>query len=720
MTAPNVLPICSPSLQAALDYAAAGIAVLPVWSVRADGTCRCKDGAECLKPGKHPLQRAWEHCASTNPSTLRREWPKGDVNLGANLGKSGLICLDIDPRNGGSDSLARLESWLDLCLSGLSTCVVETGRGDGGQHMYFSRGKVADEHLGKLKRLLAEEHPGIDLLYGNRYTLLPPSRHACGGSYRLAKGDFDLDFLSTLPEPLLGLTEAPVEPLERPDETRQPDAAGSWFRNVNEAALANLSTWVPSVLPAAQQHRDGYRVTSADLGRDLEEDLAITSKGIADWGVADQGDPQAGKRTAIDLVLEWLPLNTDDPLTAPSNALEAALWLCEKLRVDPVALGYQPATGDADEPGGPVLVESALGDFMEAELEPVQWAIKPWLPRSCVTLLAGNGGVGKSNLALSLCAHLSTGQPFAGLPAAQLPCLFISLEDSAAIVRWRLRAVVEQFHLDAKLLARNFRLVDGTEAQCAAFLTQGEGYGAQLLWTKAYRELRNLAAGAQFIVIDNASDAMDANENSRSHVRTFIRGLASVAIEQDASVLLLSHLDKTAVRLGAAGSSYSGSTAWNASVRSRLALLDEGGQIILSHEKCNLAATAEPVSLHFEPGGVLVPDSMTRTALDNDLAATPAERDQDAALAAVIAASQAGVPVPDCLTPCAHSAMNALQPFPEYSTHFRGKSGGSRCAAALAALKRAGRLKSEEYRKPNRHASTRLVASESAQSEGAA
>lgn len=539
----NLRLIHSASLAAALEYAAAGIAVLPLWSVRADGSCRCRDGADCPKPAKHPYHPGWQNSASSNPGTVRRDWPK------------------------------------------------------------------------------------------------------------------------------------------------------------------------------ALEHRDGYRVTSADLGRDLEEDLSITPSGIVDFGTADMGDQQAGKRTAIDLVLEWLPVTSADSLAAPSSPLEAALWLCDKLEHDPAELGYQPTAGDADGPGGAVLVEAALGDFMQAELEPVDWAIKPWLPRSCVTLLAGNGGVGKSNLALSLCAHLSTGQPFAGLQVAQLPCLFISLEDSAAIVRWRLRAVVEQFGLDAELIARSFRLVDGTEAQCAALLTQGEN-GAQLSWTKAYRELRDLAAGAQFIVIDNASDAMDANENSRSHVRTFIRGLAMIAKQQSAAVLLLSHLDKNAVRLGAAGSSYSGSTAWNASVRSRLALLDEEGQIILNHEKCNLAATAEPVFLHFEPGGVLVPDSMVRTALDGDLSATPAERDQAAALAAVIAASQAGVSVPDCLTPCAQSAMRALQPFPEYSTHFRGKAGGSRCAAALAALKRAGRLISEEYRKPNRHASTRLVASGSTQNQG--
>lgn len=47
-----------------------------------------------------------------------------------------------------------------------------------------------------------------------------------------------------------------------------------------------------------------WRVVSADLGRDLEEDISISPASIVDFGVHDQGDPRAGKRTLIDLVTE--------------------------------------------------------------------------------------------------------------------------------------------------------------------------------------------------------------------------------------------------------------------------------------------------------------------------------------------------------------------------------------------------------------------------------
>jgi phage/plasmid-associated DNA primase len=76
---------------------------------------------------------------------------------------------------------------------------------------------------------------------------------------------------------------------------------------LNEAALADLPAWVPDLFPdldLTQRDDGGYRITSKQLNRDLEEDLAITPDGIKDFGVHDMGDERKGKRTAIDLVME--------------------------------------------------------------------------------------------------------------------------------------------------------------------------------------------------------------------------------------------------------------------------------------------------------------------------------------------------------------------------------------------------------------------------------
>ena len=97
----------------------------------------------------------------------------------------------------------------------------------------------------------------------------------------------------------------------------------SFFARVNSKALHNLAAWVPALLPKAQPYKDGFRVSSADLGRDLQEDLSMVPEGIFDFGT------ERGK-TAIDLVLEW---------GAPTKPLEAAEWLCAHLGIDPASIG---------------------------------------------------------------------------------------------------------------------------------------------------------------------------------------------------------------------------------------------------------------------------------------------------------------------------------------------------------------------------------------------
>lgn len=97
----------------------------------------------------------------------------------------------------------------------------------------------------------------------------------------------------------------------------------SFFARVNSKALHNLSAWVPALLPKARPYQDGFRISSADLGRDLQEDLSMLPAGITDWGT------ERGK-TAIDLVLEW---------GAPTSALDAAQWLCARLGIDPQTIG---------------------------------------------------------------------------------------------------------------------------------------------------------------------------------------------------------------------------------------------------------------------------------------------------------------------------------------------------------------------------------------------
>ena len=111
------------------------------------------------------------------------------------------------------------------------------------------------------------------------------------------------------------------------------------FKRVNESALRALSGWVPDLLPAAVVKGDGYRVTSKALNRSNQEDISITPAGIVDFGQEGTGDPKDGRRTPIDLVMEWLPT---------AKAKEALAWLAKRLGIDVVAPTKRkaPATDD--------------------------------------------------------------------------------------------------------------------------------------------------------------------------------------------------------------------------------------------------------------------------------------------------------------------------------------------------------------------------------------
>ena len=125
-----------------------------------------------------------------------------------------------------------------------------------------------------------------------------------------------------------------------PAKSKTPRKAHGYFGLVNAAAMANLAGWVPELFAEATAYQGGYRVASADLCRDLEEDISIHPDGIVDFGVHDQGDARQGKRSPIDLVVEW----SEQQLGRVMTVAMAADWLCDVLGLDPAELRGRATT----------------------------------------------------------------------------------------------------------------------------------------------------------------------------------------------------------------------------------------------------------------------------------------------------------------------------------------------------------------------------------------
>ena len=110
------------SLRYALKYIKGGWHVLPLYSVTKDGcTCGVRD---CPNAGKHPRTHHGVKDASLDEKLVRgwfSRWPH--ANVGIRTGKvSGLVVLDVDPRNGGGRPLnAPLTVFPDKCQSARSS-----------------------------------------------------------------------------------------------------------------------------------------------------------------------------------------------------------------------------------------------------------------------------------------------------------------------------------------------------------------------------------------------------------------------------------------------------------------------------------------------------------------------------------------------------------------------------------------------------------------------
>ena len=143
--------------------------------------------------------------------------------------------------------------------------------------------------------------------------------------------------------------------------SRRNGFAGDFFEQVKAAALTDVGSWVRLLFPRArfEPGSGAWRVSSKDLGRDLEEDISIHPDGIRDFG------EEVG-RSAIDLVMRY-----GSGATTP---VAAALWLCERLGIDPEKLGYR---GKSKIPDPPPAAPEPSPATPAAEDEPIDWEEPP-------------------------------------------------------------------------------------------------------------------------------------------------------------------------------------------------------------------------------------------------------------------------------------------------------------------------------------------------------
>lgn len=164
------------ALEAALEYAGRGWPVVPLWWP-VGARCSCGN-ALCASIAKHPYGDMVLHGlrdATTNRDKIRRWWGrKPEANIGVVLGRAaGVVALDVDPKNGGEDTLAAL-----IRAHGPLGETRAAITGSGGRHYFFRwPGRAVCNSVATLG-------PGLDVRGDGGYVVVAPSLHASGARYR--------------------------------------------------------------------------------------------------------------------------------------------------------------------------------------------------------------------------------------------------------------------------------------------------------------------------------------------------------------------------------------------------------------------------------------------------------------------------------------------------------------------------------------------------------
>ncbi len=246
-------------LDYALAYARLGWAVLPVWSVDSHGQCRCgrPNNEKGHKAGKHPQSNLVPHGhqdATTDEQVIRDWWATDpDAGIGVSLADSGLLALDIDPQNGGQESLAQLEAEHGVLHS---DCTAITQ--GGGEHRLF-KADPAMTYPGTLGKGLDLKHHG--------YICVAPTLGP-SGDYRWAQGRSPLSQSSPArPSPLPALiaskARAPVN-YSLTERGGVPVATAQTFDDLRSALkhvdADDYTTWVNVGMVLKPYGENGYKI----------------------------------------------------------------------------------------------------------------------------------------------------------------------------------------------------------------------------------------------------------------------------------------------------------------------------------------------------------------------------------------------------------------------------------------------------------------------------
>jgi RecA-family ATPase len=195
-----------------------------------------------------------------------------------------------------------------------------------------------------------------------------------------------------------------------------------------------------------------------------------------------------------------------------------------------------------------------------------RWLINEFVPMRNVTNYTGDGGIGKSLVALQLAVAVALGRKWLGMPVLESgPVIVYSAEDEFDETHRRLEDICREMSVDiGDLKNLDVAAMAGMDAMLS-IADDSRMMEPTYLWDDLRYKAKVMKP--KLVVIDTSADVYGGDENTRQQVKQFVGMLVGMSFDFDCAVMLLSHPSVSGM---IDGTGRSGTTGWNNAFRSRL------------------------------------------------------------------------------------------------------------------------------------------------------
>lgn len=467
--------------------------------------------------GKIPKISRWQEKTLTL-SEFKSYYKEGD-NIGVVMGqKSLMVCVDIDPKNGGLD-------WYNALKDDLGNPLVEV-TGSGGLHLYYKYPIGVDSIQSKLSFV-----PGVDILAdGGKQVVTAPSIHDCGGEYVI--NDFytllDVyDYADTFPTWLLKSLSTgkylPKQSFEIPTLS-------------SESLAINLAIDRIKDFPPAIQGRAGdtqtFKAASLlwDLGLTHKEALNVLMEHYNPRCMPSWSEGDIKKKIINAYKYTTKPFGTELPenqfeVETPLEMLEPKEFKASEISKESKApLGQKPKKK---------LDSINIRDFRHSLVKPKEHLIGPFV-RQGLSMVYAPPGVGKTHFALGIAFAVSTGGSFLKWKTENMASvLYIDGELPAHILQDRIAPLVDAVSHDMPI---NFEFITPDR--------QEEGVMPDIATIGGQAALKEHVDRADFIVVDNISSLVRSGKENEAESWIPVQDWALGLRRAGKSVLFVHHSGK--------------------------------------------------------------------------------------------------------------------------------------------------------------------------------